>query len=144
MASVIPPPPVSIRITGPFATALGAGDSLQAQNTALLVDGSIAQVNSNGRQYFLDIDSAASPSGDDIIKPALGPGRWFKQAGGGATGGTGATGATGATGSTGATGATGATGTGTTGATGATGSSGATGPGAGATGVTGATGSTGP
>jgi hypothetical protein len=83
---VTPPPPVALRITGPCATALGGGDSLHAQNTRLLVDGTIAQVNDVGRQYYLDLDSTAAPSGTLIIQPALGPGRWFQQAGTGGGG----------------------------------------------------------
>ena len=140
--------PATLRIAGPFANAIGPGDSLQAQNTHLLVDGSIAQVNDVQRQYYLDINSTQAPSGTLVIEPAAGPGRWFRQAGGGETGGTGATGATGATGTgiTGATGTTGATGApgsaSNTGATGVTGATGATGGGVtGATGTTGATGS---
>ncbi len=133
-----PEAPATQRIAGPFATALGAGDSLEAQNTNLLIDGTIAQVNDVGRQYYLDKESTTAPSGTVVIQPAAGgPGRWFQQAGGGATGGTGPTGATGATGATTA-GPTGATGAGATGATGVTGATGATG--AGTTGATGATG----
>ncbi len=143
---MIPPVPATIRIAGPFATALGAGDSLQAQNTNFLVDGTIAQVNDVGRQYYLDKESTQAPSGTLVIQPAAGgPGRWFRHSGGGETGGTGATGPTGATGATtaGPTGATGATGAGSTGATGATGPTGATVGATGATGATGTTGSTG-
>ena len=134
------PVPVGLRIIGPFSTALGVG-GLQGQSTYELPDGAIAQVVSNERQYYLNKTSTTPPSGDDVIQPGAGPGRWFKQAGSGGSGATGATGATGSTGSTGATGATGATGSGATGATGSTGATGATGAtGTGATGATGATG----
>lgn len=154
-----PAAPVAQRIAGPFATALGPGDSLQAQNTNLLINGTVAQVSDVQRLYFLaKNDNTTPPSGTAVIKPAAGPGRWFQETGGGNTGATGSTGATGTTGPTGATGATGAGATGATGPTGVTGASGATGltgvtgataaTGAtgstGATGVTGSTGATGP
>ena len=120
-ARMIPSAPATQRIAGPFATALGGGDSLQAQNTNLLIDGTIAQVNDVQRLYFLDKDdNTTTPSGTAVIKPAAGPGRWFPESGGGGTGATGATGATGSTGPTGAT-------VGSTGATGVTGPTGATG-----------------
>ena len=76
------PAPVQLRILGPFASVLGAGDTLQAKNTTGLPDGAVAQVASNKRLYVLDTSSSVTPSGSDIVQPTSGPGRWFMQTGG--------------------------------------------------------------
>jgi len=148
--------PAELRIVNDVATISGADDSLESINTAKLAHRSVVAVAANNSLYMLRKESTDAPSGDDIVEPVAGPGRWFKYAAGstGATGSTGSTGATGAsgatsgiigpTGTTGATGSTGATGATTAGPTGATGSTGATGAtGATVTGATGATGATG-
>jgi hypothetical protein len=152
--------PADLRILQSVATVLGADDSLEAINTNKVSDRAVVVVDAVNEFYMLRKDSTTTPSGNDVVAPVAGPGRWFVYAPGGATGATGSTGATGATGSpgatsgivgpTGATGGTGATGatvtgpTGATGKTGATGSTGATGATTqGPTGATGATGSTG-
>jgi len=59
---MIPAVPPAIRIAGPFSTAFGTGDSLTAQNTRLLVDGTIAQVHDSCFQYRLSLNSVLPPS----------------------------------------------------------------------------------
>lgn len=76
------PVPPTLRILGPFAAVLGAGDTLQAKDTAGLPDGAIAQVAANKRLYVLDASSSVAASGSDIVQPTTGSGRWFMQTGG--------------------------------------------------------------
>lgn len=81
------PFPADLRILRSVSTATGAGDSLEAINTNLLMDRAIVAVVSNNQIYMLRKNSSVAPSGDTIVKPVIGPGRFFKYSSGGAGGG---------------------------------------------------------
>lgn len=69
--------PADLRILNYVATVFGADDSLESINTHKVMDRAIIAVKSNDSLYMLRKESTQSPSGNDVVEPAAGPGRWF-------------------------------------------------------------------
>jgi len=69
--------PADLRIVNFVATLAGADDSLESINTNKLSDRAIVACKENNALYMLRRESVAAPSGDIIVVPATGPGRWF-------------------------------------------------------------------
>lgn len=73
---------VALRILGPRATVLGAGDSLENYITDPLPDGSVCWVTAAAALFRLHLDSAATADGINIVDPIHGPGQWLKESAG--------------------------------------------------------------
>jgi hypothetical protein len=73
----------ALRVLGPRAVLQGANDSLENVATETLPDGSLCWVTAEAKRYGFRRGSTASPSPPTIIAPAIGPGRWVQEAGGG-------------------------------------------------------------
>lgn len=74
--------PPDVRRLTPRTTLSGAPESsLVGINTTHLPDGAFCFVQGVGSDYLFRKESTATPSGDDVIEPTVGGGRWFKQAG---------------------------------------------------------------
>lgn len=69
--------PADLRILQSIATVFGAQDSLQSINTTKVSDRALVLCAENNSIYILRKDSTTAPSGNDIVQPAAGPGRWF-------------------------------------------------------------------
>ena len=69
----------ALRLLSPRAALLGTGDgaALQNVNTTELPDGSLCWVNDQANLYVLSKTSTEVASGNFIVVPASGPGRWM-------------------------------------------------------------------
>jgi hypothetical protein len=74
---------IALRVLGPRATVLGSVDALENYITNRLPDGAICWVTAAGARYRFNSTSTDVPDGDLIVQPIAGPGRWFKETGGG-------------------------------------------------------------
>ena len=70
---------VALRILGPRATVLGAGDAIENVNTSNLPDGAMCWVTDEQALYRFILESTATADGSNIIEPNGGPGRWFRE-----------------------------------------------------------------
>jgi len=69
--------PADLRILQSVSTVLGADDSLQSINTHKVSNCAIVACAETDSLYILRRESAATPSGEKIVAPSAGPGRWF-------------------------------------------------------------------
>jgi hypothetical protein len=77
MTALLAPP--ALRTLAPRSLVTPGGDSLEGINTTELPDGASVFVLSNRFNYRFNRTSTNAPSGDDIVAPGGGPGRWFKE-----------------------------------------------------------------